>query len=227
MPAKRTYGSLTGGTGDVNPQTYVLSMPSNVVSTLIDPGPAQHAVRGFPLPVPKFSASLNKSVVVELLGVQWEMDSPTVPNISGVINSVMYSVSSAAYPTGSGGTWASFVGNSSALSLFRKSIGFVSFPGSGTTNETPPVLSSFEGGGAQIYDFNLSEYDDLTDEAGHGLLVATDNIYLNVWLDSTGAQVINNPAVVAILHYRLKEIGLQEYIGLVQSQQQAPAFLAQ
>lgn len=103
----------------------------------------------------------------------------------------------------------------------------MSFVGSGTTNETPPVLSSTEGAGAQIYDFNLSEYDDLTDQAGHGLLVATDNIYLNVWMDSTGAQVITNPAVVCTLHYRLKEIGLQEYIGIVQSQQQAPAFLAQ
>lgn len=224
MPVKRSYGSLTGGTGDVNPQTYVLPLPAGLVSTLIDPGPTHHAHRSFPLPVPKFSANINKSVVVELLGVQWEIDSPAVPDVSGNIHSYMYSVSTSAYPVGTGGTWSSFVGNSSALSLYRKSIGMVNFNGNIVTDEVPPVNSSTTGGGSQIYNFELSEYDDLTDKAGHGLLVATDNIYLNVWIDTTGAAVISNPAAVCTLHYRLKEIGLSEYIGIVQSQQQAPSF---
>lgn len=223
MPAKRTYGSLTGGTGDVNPQTYYLQIPFAAVTQGV-PTDSAHTARAFPLPVPKFSASLNKSVVVELLGVAWELDNPGVPNESGTSVQYMFSVSTSPYPTGTKGTWASFVANSASLSLFRRQIGYVSFQGNNT--QADPLLNySGAGYGSQIYNFDLSEYDDLTDQAGHGLLVATDNIYLNAWVDSEGSTTSrSNPAAVATLHYRLKEIGLQEYIGIVQSQQQAPAF---
>lgn len=55
----------------------------------------------------------------------------------------------------------------------------------------------------------------MTDGAGHGVLVATDKIYmLTASLAATGAQ----EAIVKIL-YRLVDVGLEEYIGIVQSQQ--------
>lgn len=56
---------------------------------------------------------------------------------------------------------------------------------------------------------------DLTDGAGHGMLVATDNIYLQVNSAATSQAI---PVVCWIL-YRMKEITLAEYIGIVQSQQ--------
>ncbi len=55
---------------------------------------------------------------------------------------------------------------------------------------------------------------DLTDGAGHGILIGTDSIFLTVASDLT--TVVN--IVTARLLYRYKEVSLTEYIGMVQSQ---------
>jgi len=55
---------------------------------------------------------------------------------------------------------------------------------------------------------------DLTDGAGHGMLVATDNLYVQIISANTG-QVVD--AVLRLL-YRWKNVGLSEYVGIVQSQ---------
>lgn len=56
---------------------------------------------------------------------------------------------------------------------------------------------------------------DLTDGDGHGVLIATDSIYAQVNSVSTGSA---NTMRIKIL-YRWKNVSLQEYIGIVQSQQ--------
>lgn len=55
---------------------------------------------------------------------------------------------------------------------------------------------------------------DLTDGAGHGVLVATDKIYLSVVSESTG----NTNDVICRMLYRYKTVGITEYVGIVQSQ---------
>ena len=55
---------------------------------------------------------------------------------------------------------------------------------------------------------------DLTDGGGHGVLVATPNLYLQV---SSAAQSVSVTCVVKIL-YRIKAVALPEYVGIVQSQ---------
>lgn len=55
---------------------------------------------------------------------------------------------------------------------------------------------------------------DLTDGAGHGFLVATDNIYVQTQSANT-AQA--NTVRVKIL-YRFKQVGTLEYVGIVQGQ---------
>lgn len=64
---------------------------------------------------------------------------------------------------------------------------------------------------------------DLTDGAGHGILVATDQIFLTqqTGLTSMGGSTADTITgfVQADLIYRFKEVKLQEYIGIVQSQQ--------
>jgi hypothetical protein len=64
---------------------------------------------------------------------------------------------------------------------------------------------------------------DLTDGAGHGILIATDNIYLGVNASLSSFNLGDADPIVggvsANLIYRFKEIGLSEYIGIVQSQQ--------
>lgn len=56
---------------------------------------------------------------------------------------------------------------------------------------------------------------DLTDKAGHGFLVATDQIYAYIQSANLGDNVTGYMRV----QYRFKEVTLQEYIGIVQSQQ--------
>jgi hypothetical protein len=55
----------------------------------------------------------------------------------------------------------------------------------------------------------------LTDQAGHGYLVATDNIYLALRTITT-AQV---NSFICRITYRFKEVSLAAYVGIVQSQQ--------
>lgn len=73
-------------------------------------------------------------------------------------------------------------------------------------------------------DVENPDFHDLTDGAGHGLLVATDNIWLTCYATAATADagenaVLNVATVNADLIYRFKEVSLQEYIGIVQSQQ--------
>jgi hypothetical protein len=56
---------------------------------------------------------------------------------------------------------------------------------------------------------------DCTDTAGHGILVATDNLFAQVSSATTG---VANTVWIKVL-YRFKKVGLSEYIGIVQSQQ--------
>lgn len=68
------------------------------------------------------------------------------------------------------------------------------------------------------------DWHDLTDGAGHGVLVATDNIWLSILATAATADagenaVLNVASSNCDLFYRFKEVTLQEYIGIVQSQQ--------
>lgn len=56
---------------------------------------------------------------------------------------------------------------------------------------------------------------DLTDGAGHGYLVATDQIFAQVVSTTTS----NSNTVSYKILYRWKNVGLAEYVGIVQSQQ--------
>jgi len=55
---------------------------------------------------------------------------------------------------------------------------------------------------------------DLTDGDGHGILVATDNIFAQINSVTTS---LTNVCDIKIM-YRWKNVSLQEYIGIVQSQ---------
>jgi hypothetical protein len=54
----------------------------------------------------------------------------------------------------------------------------------------------------------------MNDGAGHGILVATDNLYLTVQSDNSGEV----QKFTAKIFYRFKNVTLTEYIGIVQSQ---------
>lgn len=56
---------------------------------------------------------------------------------------------------------------------------------------------------------------DLTDGVGHGFIVATDNIFVQVQSTTTSA----TNTIRAKILYRWKNVSLAEYVGVVQSQQ--------
>lgn len=64
----------------------------------------------------------------------------------------------------------------------------------------------------------ISEIMDLTDGAGHGLLVATDQIYIGGINSAANTPFITSSTWACRLLYRWKNVSLQEYIGIVQSQ---------
>jgi len=55
---------------------------------------------------------------------------------------------------------------------------------------------------------------DLTDQAGHGMLVAADKLFLFAFSDDA-----SNSEIYALIKYRWKNVSLTEYIGIVQSSQ--------
>jgi len=67
-------------------------------------------------------------------------------------------------------------------------------------------------------DFQEPFVVDLTDGSGHGMLVATDNLYLGQIQSAAGEPFAAGTTTCKIL-YRFKKVSLQEYIGIVQSQQ--------
>lgn len=88
---------------------------------------------------------------------------------------------------------------------------------------TPSIFSfyqvnrfgAFTAGGSFFVTDTEPYHDDLTDGAGHGVLVATDRIYCQISSTGTGAA----QQCTGKIWYRWKNVTLPEYIGIVQSQQ--------
>lgn len=77
------------------------------------------------------------------------------------------------------------------------------------------IANAFTAAGTGILSSEVEPYVmDLTDGAGHGFLVASDNIYLGCFSSNTG----NANAVQIKILYRWKDVSVQEYVGIVQSQ---------
>jgi len=77
------------------------------------------------------------------------------------------------------------------------------------------VRNAFTAAGTGIIDYNDVQEWDFTDGAGHGILVASDNIFIQANTAGWTAAA----AFTFKLSYRFKRVSLIEYIGIVQSQQ--------
>lgn len=167
---------LTGGTGDVNPQILSATGSQSAADTF--------TTVEIPLPIPRPAARKGKSIVMEILGVKYQLGDLVVP--AGQINITPFLATSSSASTIGDPTTFSWI---SRDGLFSTAIGFA---------------------------YSSRKFDDnLSDGAGHGFLVATDSIFLSISSALTGA--INRVNVK--IHYRFKEITLEEYIGIVQGQQ--------
>lgn len=177
----------------MNPQWLVL--PNVNFAASDDASQNYHEVR-VPLPVSRIGPTKGKSVIIEILKVA--MDHPSPPNIPQ----------------------AGSIGYQSRMQLSTSSLPAI--------RDDSPHLIWFSGRrrreyvqdptGASAFSSTWVEPTlyDLTDGAGHGMLVATDFLYLGVnvvnWVATTLA------SFDCRIMYRFKEVSLVEYIGIVQSQ---------
>lgn len=172
---KRRYNTLTGGSGDVNPQFMHL--------TAVQSGNDATTTTAFPIPIQRLQNS-SRAQVMEILKIFWfaadgaEVDS----NILAILS------------TSSLGTTTGNYGNPRVIDVLSDQRYLTT---SGTFNVQLPIIHDF------------------TDGAGHGMLVGTDNLYIQVASASTGA---TNTVYCKIL-YRWKDVSTAEYVGIVQSQQ--------
>jgi len=190
-------GGLTGGTGDVNPQwlgtgdlTFTGTTPVNSVIAI-----------AIPLPIQRLNQA-GKAQVLEVLKVMWRMSIPFNAASLGLNN-----WGGNAYLTTS-----QLLADIDAINAPKtgKCIDFeTEFLSIYQSHITPDTIV------VQSDDRPVTH--DLTDGAGHGVLVGTDVIYLNLWVP-TGFTNIST-AVQARILYRFKDVSLAEYIGIVQSQQ--------
>lgn len=187
---KRSRSStLTGGSGDVNPQLY-----SSPILTLGDPNEFDEI--SFPTPVSRLNnrSAGTKATVMEVLKIWCNLSNPDA-DIS-----------------------TSFGRLNSQLQVSTSSMN-----GIGVAPQNPKVIAFFSrtylgkaaGGGTWVAVNDSPMEKDLTDGNGHGILVATDSLFISA--DTAGFTAVG--AFNIKILYRFKDVGIQEYIGIVQSQQ--------
>lgn len=199
--ASSTY-DLTGGTGDVNPQLLTCFVTQS--------GTDNTTEVQVPLPVARGQAAAqgNRATVIEILKIFWDTNH-------------VFSTSAGTYIIFAGLSTKSTINsvptNSTQLSYwqYKASSAFISYvENAAVTVGAPTTLVS------NTYTDPVEL--DYTDAAGHGVLVATDNLYL-ISVSAATATGGSNTGVTNRAHlkilYRFKEVTLQEYIGIVQSQQ--------
>ena len=180
-----TVRGITGGTKDVNPQFVSGSVTLGAANTY-----KQETV---PTPIVKVGQTQGSAVILEILKVM--VDGPDVD------------LDNAAATTRT--ATLQFTTNSqSAIAPFSLSTMFAYY--------SKATRNAFTAAGTGIlYDETSPYVLDLTDGAGHGVLVASDNIFIGgVTSGYTGAATFTYKIL-----YRFKRVSLVEYIGIVQSQQ--------
>lgn len=186
MSKKRaTSDLLTGGSGDVSPQYFAL--PPNTLSA------ANTFTEGaIPTPVPRNKVQGDRVTVMELLKVYFNNPEPDAnPSAAGSLVTATAQLSTRSQN-------AITLGNVAVFAFCDKI-----------------VRGAFTAAGSYAAEVFDPFVWDCTDGAGHGILIATDNIYF-------GCNTAGFTAAAAFncrLLYRMKNISLPEYIGIVQSQQ--------
>jgi len=173
MPKRRAGDSLTGGTHDVNPQVMNLQVTMSS-NDAFTTVPVQMPINRLPGP------AANSSIIIEILKVVWDT-SLTIGSTAGTYSTIAC-LTTSPLTSLSDATKAS----PSMIDFYQE---VVLNLGAATS-----VITSIS---------SAPTYHDLTDGAGHGLLVATDKIYLSI---SRGRRIgaFNRDRIVTFrLFYRL------------------------
>ena len=186
MSKKRPGESLTGGTGDVNPQF--------LHGQVVQSGADTTTTTQFALPISKVQSGGSQATIIELLKIF--VDFPAFPAAAAGQAVMTQAIN---FTTVTFGTTAAEFNEPNMFGRLQLE-----------------SHNSFTAAGSMYNLYNGGPYVlDLTDGAGHGILLATDNIFAQAATASTG----NTNTIRFKFLYRFKKVGLLEYIGIVQSQQ--------
>lgn len=183
-----TRDRLTGGTKDVNPQIVRLDCIMDTANTT--------QTFEFQLPTsPVSQVSSNRANTIEIFRIYcWFFTPWTEP-----ANANWHEASQVcAVTTRSHGTTDVHPGDSDCIALFdKKYIGAFSANGSLISEVADPKIMEF------------------TDHAGHGMVIATDKLY--VQLQNADCNAMKTRCQLHV-HYRYKAVSIYEYIGVVTGQ---------
>lgn len=216
-------GSLTGGTGDVNPQYLKIrgadagpaGTPAAAVSTISAPNPLAPLNQAY-------SSSQSRAIVMEILRVRFQF----LPFLSNVPPSTA--------------SWyvIDFISLQSSPDAYNQFVGGLATMSSQVqfdlmANHRPETICSkmFRFEGNEYGDVNTGtrnigkletsfDYDvDLTDQDGHGILFGGQNLYLTLTTYTTSAGGLTTSQAIynCVITYRAKSIPLTEYLGMLQS----------
>ena len=179
---------LTGGSGDVNPQFFTMGFITQ--STNDTP-----VVAAYALPIPRLKTFADKQLVMEMLQTKFIADTPTV--VAG--GAPTFYMALTTNPAVGAST------NIAQMQADPRTLADWSFCIEGGAAVTPAVTY-----------IPLDRYVNMTDSSGHGILLATDQLFLFVTTSGTSAHSFSGAAK---LLFRFKEVDLADYIGIVQGQQ--------
>lgn len=186
---------LTGGTGDVNPEYF--NMDTVVTQTDSAPVTAAGTNQSFQTPIPQSSMMLaGRSMVMELLKADFDVYGTT-----GSIDP----------PRRAAVTFKA--GASTGSDLFSSKPHVLC-----AVSWTGRQYTGGQTGAGTAYASKLSV--DLTDQAGHGIIYCGQKIFVCQEYDTLSG-TNTTPGVHNVrcrVLYRWKNVGLTEYIGIVQSQ---------
>lgn len=184
MSKRGRDGSLTGGTGDVNPQFF------NINGSSTNNGAISVATQA--TPIPRIPSTARKALVMEVLKVWFNfVASSAIGGITDATHNVTYYLCTK--NPGTSAQPANQAVDGSVLATLLTS-----------SNETTS--------GAIVQNSPIAV--DLTDGSGHGVLLATDSVFLQ-FVNGTGSAATPQCRVL----YRFKEVSVTEFIGIVQAQE--------
>lgn len=189
MKRQRTSGGSVTG-GTGDVKPQIFTLDSGLAGDVDD-----YVTNSTVLPVPRFGTMKTKATVFEILSVDWYIGLGDLGDITathwGYLNTIPL------HADGDTSTEASLVNDLLDPRTFACAVTKNNTSTNGATRLRFPI---------QI---------DLTDSNGNGILVATDRLTV------TGGSVGGTAAAQYIckVKYRLVNIGISEYVGIVQSQQ--------
>lgn len=186
MKRGRKSDTLTGGSNDVSPQYFTISSGTQTALNTYREG-------AIPTPVPRNKVQSGEVTVMEILKIYFDLAEPDTNNsAAGNVLQVQAQLA----------TKSQIAIDPSQPTVFA------------WANKI--IRGAFTAAGTYGTAYMEPLVWDATDGAGHGILVATDNIFFGInTVNFAGAFATASCKIL----YRMKNVSLAEYIGIVQSQQ--------